>query len=100
MIRKVNLIPMAGTGKRFMNVGYEVPKPLIDINGRPMFVIHGTGDERVGVHHSQMMIERAEKEGVNMTSWIIPDLEHVEAPLSHSEEYEDRIIEFYEGALT
>lgn len=69
-------------------------------NGRPMFVIHGTGDERVGVHHSQMMIERAEKEGVNMTSWIIPDLEHVEAPLSHSDEYESKIIEFYEEALT
>ena len=68
-------------------------------NGRPMFVIHGTADERVGVHHSQMMIDRAEKEGVNMTSWIIEGLEHVEAPLSHSEEYEDRIMEFYEGAL-
>ncbi|MBH74865.1 MAG: hypothetical protein CL896_03615 [Dehalococcoidia bacterium] len=69
-------------------------------NGRPMFVIHGTGDERVGVHHSQMMIERAEKENVDMDSWIIPDLEHVEAPLSHSDEYENRIIEFYEEALT
>ena len=35
-----------------------------------------------------------------MDSWIIPDLEHVEAPLSHSDEYENRIIEFYEEALT
>jgi NDP-sugar pyrophosphorylase family protein len=38
MIRKINLIPMAGLGKRFENAGYKTPKPLIDINGKPMFV--------------------------------------------------------------
>jgi len=38
MKRKVNLIPMAGIGKRFKNAGYDLPKPLIDINGKPMFV--------------------------------------------------------------
>lgn len=30
------LIPMAGAGKRFEDVGYELPKPLIDVNGVPM----------------------------------------------------------------
>lgn len=30
------LIPMAGDGKRFVSAGYSLPKPLIDINGRPM----------------------------------------------------------------
>ena len=30
------LIPMAGSGKRFKDVGYTLPKPLIDINGKPM----------------------------------------------------------------
>ena len=29
---------MAGEGKRFKDAGYKVPKPLIDINGEPMFV--------------------------------------------------------------
>ena len=38
MKRKVNLIPIAGKGKRFKNAGYELPKPLIDIYGKPMFV--------------------------------------------------------------
>lgn len=28
------LIPMAGTGQRFVDVGYEDPKPLIKVNGR------------------------------------------------------------------
>ena len=35
---KLHLImPMGGGGTRFGNAGYEVPKPLIGIYGRPFF---------------------------------------------------------------
>jgi len=37
-MRKVNLIPMAGLGQRFIDEGYTIPKPLIEINGLPMCV--------------------------------------------------------------
>lgn len=30
------LIPMAGEGSRFLQKGYQFPKPLIDVNGKPM----------------------------------------------------------------
>lgn len=30
------VIPMAGAGSRFSEAGYQFPKPLIDINGKPM----------------------------------------------------------------
>lgn len=30
------LIPMAGAGSRFEKAGYSFPKPLIDVNGKPM----------------------------------------------------------------
>lgn len=30
------VVPMAGRGSRFAQAGYEMPKPLIDIYGRPM----------------------------------------------------------------
>lgn len=30
------VIPMAGRGSRFSDAGYKMPKPLIDIHGRPM----------------------------------------------------------------
>jgi HAD superfamily hydrolase (TIGR01509 family) len=30
------LIPMAGAGSRFKKEGYKLPKPLIDVNGKPM----------------------------------------------------------------
>jgi len=33
------LIPMAGEGSRFSKEGYTFPKPLIDINGKPMIQV-------------------------------------------------------------
>lgn len=30
------VVPMAGRGSRFAKAGYEMPKPLIDVHGRPM----------------------------------------------------------------
>lgn len=33
------LIPMAGAGSRFKEVGYVNPKPLIDVNGEPMIKV-------------------------------------------------------------
>ncbi len=30
------LIPMAGAGSRFQQQGFKLPKPLIDVNGKPM----------------------------------------------------------------
>ena len=39
MINLQIVIPMAGRGKRFEETGYTFPKPLIDINGKPMIQI-------------------------------------------------------------
>jgi NDP-sugar pyrophosphorylase family protein len=33
------LIPMAGEGSRFAKEGYTFPKPLIDVNGKPMIQV-------------------------------------------------------------
>jgi HAD superfamily hydrolase (TIGR01509 family) len=33
------LIPMAGAGTRFEKAGYSFPKPLIDVNGKPMIQV-------------------------------------------------------------
>jgi HAD superfamily hydrolase (TIGR01509 family) len=33
------LIPMAGAGSRFQQAGFKLPKPLIDVNGKPMIQV-------------------------------------------------------------
>ncbi len=42
------VIPMAGRGSRFVNAGYEKPKPLIEVHGKPMiaFVTHNITPDR------------------------------------------------------
>jgi dTDP-glucose pyrophosphorylase len=37
-MRRVNLIPMAGAGQRFVDGGYDTPKPLIKVDDLPMIV--------------------------------------------------------------
>ena len=38
--KKMNvLIPMAGAGSRFQEAGYTFPKPLIEVNGKPMIQV-------------------------------------------------------------
>lgn len=38
--KKLNvLIPMAGAGSRFSSAGYTFPKPLIEVNGKPMIQV-------------------------------------------------------------
>ena len=38
MPRRVNLIPAAGAGARFVDAGYALPKPLLPVKGKPMIV--------------------------------------------------------------
>ena len=38
MNRIVNIMPMAGLGKRFVNSNFKIPKPLISIKNKPMFL--------------------------------------------------------------
>jgi len=48
------LIPMAGLGKRFVNEGFSVAKPLIPVSGKPM-VTQATEDLPPAVHHAFIM---------------------------------------------
>ena len=34
----INLIPLAGAGKRFSQEGYKDPKPLVQVSGKPMII--------------------------------------------------------------
>lgn len=45
------VIPMAGNGKRFAEAGYALPKPLIDVKGKPM-ISHVIDNVRPDVEHT------------------------------------------------
>lgn len=38
IFKGTTLVSMAGKGSRFSKEGYKIPKPLIEVNGQPMFI--------------------------------------------------------------
>jgi uncharacterized protein len=68
-------------------------------NGRPVFVLHGTADTRIGVHHSYQLRERAQAIGANATFWFPEGVGHVDAARTHTDIYETALVEFFRTAL-
>ena len=73
------LIPMAGAGSRFAQAGYTFPKPLIDVNGKPMIQVVV---ENLGLEANYIFVvqkEHREKYNLDtMLNLIAPDCNIVE----------------------
>ena len=77
---KLNIIiPMAGAGSRFAAAGYTFPKPLIDVNNKPM--IHHVVDN-IGIEANYIyVVQKAHREEYNLDTLlnlITPDCKIVE----------------------
>jgi HAD superfamily hydrolase (TIGR01509 family) len=73
------LIPMAGAGSRFENAGYSLPKPLIDVNGKPM--IQAVVDNLNVNANFIFIVQRSHSEKYNFKSLlplIAPDCSIIE----------------------
>ena len=77
------------------------PKDAINnAAGRPIYIVHGTGDTRIDVHHTRQLAELAVQTGANVTVWIPEDVGHVEAEFALPDEYERRLVTFFLESLT
>lgn len=56
------VVPMAGRGQRFADVGYSVPKPLIPIHGHPMIEVVIANLRPTGPHRFIFLILREHDE--------------------------------------
>jgi NDP-sugar pyrophosphorylase family protein len=72
------VVPMAGRGKRFVDAGYRIPKPLIPIRGKPMTQVVINNLRPHGRHRFIFLIlrEHAEAYGLDrhLRAWV-PDCE-------------------------
>ncbi len=57
-LKGINIMPMAGLGKRFSNKGYKTPKPLLNISEEPM-VVQAMKD--VHIYNNKVVILRKTK---------------------------------------
>ena len=73
------LIPMAGRGKRFEDVGYSFPKPLIDIEGKPMIQLIIENLNLTGKHIFLCQKEHYEKYALNeLLEMLSPNCEIIQ----------------------
>jgi dipeptidyl aminopeptidase/acylaminoacyl peptidase len=69
------------------------------LDGRPLFITHGTADTRLSVDYGHRLEEAVRADGGSVESWYIDGAGHTESMLTDTEEYERRLVAFFEGAL-
>ena len=67
--KKMNvLIPMAGAGSRFQQAGYTFPKPLIDVEGKPMIQVVV---ENLGIDANYIfVVQKSHREQYNLDTLL------------------------------
>ena len=68
---------------------------LIKDVGRPLYLVHGTADQKVGFHHNRELAALAQQSGANATFWVVEGAGHVESVFHSPAEYEQRISAFF-----
>lgn len=77
------------------------PRDAINNNtGRPIYIVHGTGDTRIDVHHTRQLAELATQIGANVTVWLPEGVGHVEAVFASPDQYEQRLVTFFLESLS
>ena len=70
------------------------------MTGRRLFITHGTADARLSVAYAQDLIGAAERAGVRVESWIVPNATHTGAMRSEHETYDAKLIDFFRRSLS
>ena len=75
-----------------IDIGSLVPEESVADLGYPVLVIHGTEDKRIPLEQGQR-VAGAAKEGSSI--WLVPEVDHVDAFLTHPDEYTERVDEYF-----
>jgi uncharacterized protein len=72
---------------------------MAKLEGRPIFITHGDQDQRLSVDYAGDLADAVNANGGSVEPWILPGLAHVEGMFKMPEEYEQRLIEFFNAVL-
>jgi uncharacterized protein len=89
-------------GKIVGGVDLESHSPLETttlLHGRPIFLTHGLLDQRINVRYAYELAASVAAHGEVAGLWIVPDAGHTEAIRLHPADYEQRLSDFFLGAL-
>jgi fermentation-respiration switch protein FrsA (DUF1100 family) len=69
------------------------------LDRRPIAITHGTADTRLSVEYGHRLEAAARAGGGPVDAWYVDGAEHTEAMLTHTAEYEQRLVDFFERSL-
>jgi len=83
-----------------VNVLERTPLDAVAAVGeRPVFVVHSIDDKRIAIDHSYQLQDAALRGNVDFESWFIDGVDHVRGPAVYPEEYEERLVGFFQRTL-
>ncbi len=65
------------------------------LNGRPVFITHGTADKRLSVQYAYDLADAIRAQGGQVDPWIVEGSEHIMAMFDHTAEYETQLVNFF-----
>jgi dipeptidyl aminopeptidase/acylaminoacyl peptidase len=69
------------------------------LGGRPVFITHGSADQRLDVRHALDLAQALARRDASWELWIVPGVGHVAALFVHPDEYEQRLAAFFGAHL-
>lgn len=76
------------------------PSDLIPVlDGRALYLTHGLADTRINPNDLELFREATLAAGEVVPIWPAPDMEHMQAMHALADEYEQRMVEFFNTAL-
>ncbi len=66
---------------------------------RPVYIVHTHADTRIAISQSEQLAAAAQAAGVKVTTWFPENGEHVQTPAVYPQEFEQRLVGFFRGAL-
>lgn len=80
---------------------YDIADSVKKANGRYMMIFHGKKDPRVSISHGEELLSVAKKVKMNhFYHWFYDDDAHVMMLLKNSDEYKERMLNFFDEAFS
>jgi fermentation-respiration switch protein FrsA (DUF1100 family) len=79
-----------------IDVSTLVPEQTVTEISYPILVIHGTEDTRIPFDHGVRVHEASNPES---KIWLVPEVGHVDAFLTHPDEYVERVDDYFKARL-
>ena len=80
-------------------VSYSPLDAVRALDGRPLFITHGTSDTRLIADYGHELEAAVRAEDGVVDSWFVEGAGHTEAMLTHPADYEERLVGFFETTL-